>query len=51
MTDVILLLLHSSTWNHLALCKQMIDIRIRHIYLKPFNCVPKKKKNKELMVI
>ena len=25
MTDVKLLLLHSNTWNHLTMCKQMIN--------------------------
>ena len=25
MTDLKLLLLHSSTWNHLIVCKQMIN--------------------------
>ena len=27
MTDVKLLFLHSNTWNHLTLCKQMINNR------------------------
>ena len=25
MTDVKLLVLHSNTWNHLAVCKQMVN--------------------------
>ena len=31
MTDVKLLLLHSNTWNHLTVCKQMINCRIIRI--------------------
>ena len=41
MTDVKLLLLYSNTWNHLTVCKQIINriIRIWLKYLKTFTCV------------
>ena len=28
MTDVKFLLLHSNTWNHLTVCKQMTDVKL-----------------------
>ena len=44
MTDVKLLLLHSNTWNHLTLSKQIINNKLNYLcqkYLKPFNCEQK----------
>ena len=32
MTDVKLLLLHSINWNHLTVCKQMIDCKYNYSY-------------------
>ena len=34
MTDVILLLLHSNTWNHLTVCKQMIYTKWKYLLSK-----------------
>ena len=31
MTDVELLLLHRNTWNHLTLCKQMINSKLSYL--------------------
>ena len=37
MTDGKLLVLHSNTWNHLTVCKQMTDIKFLVLHCNTWN--------------
>ena len=37
MTDVKLLVLHSNTWNHLTVCKQITDVKLLVLHSNTWN--------------